>query len=115
MTRLRDIDIEWGDLEKIARHYALKLQYRRALCEHRRTRDQVCRSCEAGMVWDTSPYANLPQVADLDSATMRVLELTQYDENDRAMVAVSVDLNDVAFISKAQMDRLARRPSKHRG
>jgi hypothetical protein len=60
MTRLWDlVTMDWRALEKWAQEHGRKLTYRRARCEHGRTREQFCHDCEVGYVQDTSAYANL--------------------------------------------------------
>ena len=81
MTRLRGHDalIDWVTLEQVAARDGRKVHYRRARCEHGKTREQTCVSCEGGYVDDTSEYANLPDGPIL-------------------AIAVSDDGNDVAFL-----------------
>lgn len=81
MTRLRGHSalMDWCDLERLAATSRKPLQYRRARCEHGKTREQTCPACENGYVDDTSEYANLPDVI---------------------AVAVSDDGMDVAFIRR---------------
>jgi hypothetical protein len=80
MTRIRGHagETDWCELEKLAKKLGIKVQYRRARCEHGKTPDQTCRDCEGGYVQDTSVYANLPA--------------------DVMAVAVSDDGSDVAFL-----------------
>jgi hypothetical protein len=80
MVRLRGHAalVDWVELERQAHATSAKIQYRRARCEHGKTREETCRSCEGGYVQDTSEYARLPETV--------------------AAVAVSDDGYDVAFI-----------------
>lgn len=82
MTRI-DNDIDWCEMMKIAETRGLKVVYRVGRCQHGRTRQQCCTSCEGGYVDDMHTFANIGNVARLDG---------------RAMIAVSDDGEDVIYI-----------------
>ena len=59
MTRL-DSPIDWEDLHRQAGAAKRHVSYWRVRCQHGKTRDQTCVSCEGGYVTDTHPFALLP-------------------------------------------------------
>ena len=94
MTRLRGHAalIDWVALDKLATERGLLVHFRRARCQHGRTREQTCNDCENGYVTDTSEYANLPY-------------------KPLMAVAVSDDGYDVAFLLHRSVETCVRRPT----
>lgn len=86
MTRLRDLTcMDWVQLHSYAEARHRKVQYRKARCEHGKTRQQTCVDCEGGYVQDTSTYASLGNFGILTGGL--------------ALVAESDDGEDVAFLT----------------
>lgn len=91
MTRIDRDSMDWCALTQLAQQHGVKLIYRAARCQHGRTRRQPCRDCDAGYATDHATYAHLGDVAQKDG---------------RALIAVSDDGDDVAYISTAAWARL---------
>lgn len=54
--------LDAAGISKLAQSAGIPVRYRRARCEHGRTREQDCASCEGGYVYDMHPFAYLPRV-----------------------------------------------------
>lgn len=83
--------MDWCELEKIAAYRGLKLVYRVARCQHGKTRAQSCHECEGGYVTDTHTFANVGNVATTAGG--------------QALIAVSDDGEDVAYVPASQQSR----------
>ena len=93
MTRIDSRGVDYCALLAAAEAAGVKLTFRVARCQHGYTANQTCVECENGYVDDTHRFANLPEVAKIETgATIGRTHL----------FAISDDMETVACLTQSR-------------